>query len=66
MSLPIPSAFPVGVPLPVVVQLPPIPGLDVPLPSLAQAAQLEAARRRFEHEQELHGLRQLARDHGFA
>ncbi len=66
VSLPIPSAFPVGVPLPVVVQLPPIPGLDVPLPSLAQAAQLEAARRRFEHEQELHGLRQLARDHGFA
>jgi hypothetical protein len=66
VSLPIPSAFPVGAPLPVVVQLPPIPGLDVPVPSLASEESLEAARRRLAHEQELDLLRRLASDHGFA
>jgi phospholipase C len=65
VSLPLPSAYPVGVPLPVVVQLPPVPGLDVPVPQSAAALD-ESARRRVAHEAELHGLRQLAMQHGLS
>ena len=75
VALPAPVPVPAGTPLPILFSFPPVPGLDVPLPSSPSAAAsranykwiaYETARRRADHEGELELLRRQSRRHGFA
>lgn len=55
------------IPLPVELEMPSIPGFDVPVPSPAQVMHLlqESAARRAGHEAELQALRELGAGFGF-
>ena len=69
--LPIPELpIPIAVPVPLGIQLPPIPGLDVPLPDTSNPtvpaySVSNSSERRVDHEQELDELRQLGQRYGF-
>ena len=67
LGIPVPPGLPVVcLPAPVAIVTPPVPGLDVPLPSTKSAVLLsESAARKSDHDQELDDLRALARSHGF-
>jgi phospholipase C len=65
LGIPVPPGLPaVCLPAPVAVVLPPVPGVDVPLPVQAPVP-AASAMRRDEHEQELDALRALGRRNGF-
>jgi phospholipase C len=76
IPLPVPVPLPAGTPLPILFSFPPVPGLDVPLPTAdsttapstadsTRTQENDAARRRVDHESELENIRALGRRHGF-